>query len=165
VHGTSQSPSEELDAEKPEVNHQVIVKTNDVSGLTERHEAPKEAQANSKFCNPPETNSPSYHKDASFYHKESTASSTEGAKHQMPSAMTVPISPPPPPPPKRSPPSLAWKNSGQPPLPPALPLQIHVGKDGSPLPKLKPLHWDKVRAAPNRSMVWNDIRSNSFEFE
>ncbi|KAK1607781.1 hypothetical protein QYE76_031454 [Lolium multiflorum] len=182
VHGTSQSPSEELDAEKPEVNRQVIVKTNDVSGLTERHEAPKEAQANSKFCNPPEINSPSSHKDASFYHmdasasrttiastmsntKESTASSTEGAKHQMPSAMTVPISPPPPPPPKRSPPSLAWKSSGQPPLPPALPLQIHVGKDGSPLPKLKPLHWDKVRAAPNRSMVWNDIRSNSFEFE
>ncbi|RLN05135.1 formin-like protein 9 isoform X1 [Panicum miliaceum] len=42
---------------------------------------------------------------------------------------------------------------------------VQVGKDGLPLPRLKPLHWDKVRAAPNRSMVWNDIQSSSFEFE
>uniref|UniRef100_A0ACD6AMY8 Uncharacterized protein n=1 Tax=Avena sativa TaxID=4498 RepID=A0ACD6AMY8_AVESA len=175
VHNTSQSPSEEFYTEKPQVNSQVMVKTNEVSGLTERHEAPKEVPVNSMFTNPPETNSPFSHRDAPASRtniasamsdtKESTGSSTNKAKHQMSSAMTVPISPPPPPPPKRSPPSLKWKNSGQPPLPPALPLQIHVGKDGSPLPRLKPLHWDKVRAAPNRSMVWNDIRSNSFEFE
>jgi len=38
-----------------------------------------------------------------------------------------------------------------------------VGKNGAPLPKLKPLHWDKVRAAPNRRMVWDRIRSSSFE--
>jgi hypothetical protein len=28
---------------------------------------------------------------------------------------------------------------------------------------LKPLHWDKVRAAPDQSMVWDKIRSSSFE--
>jgi hypothetical protein len=50
-------------------------------------------------------------------------------------------------------------------LPPPLPIQLQVGKDGLPLPRLKPLHWDKVRAPPNRSMVWNDIQSSSFEFE
>lgn len=175
MRNTSQSPSEELDAEKPQVNCQMIVETNYVSGLLDRHEATKEDQANSQSKNPPETSSPFYQTDASASrttiastvsnNKESTGSSIDRAKHQMPSAMTVPISPPPPPPLKRSLPSMKWKNSGQPPLPPALPLQVHVGKDRSPLPRLKPLHWDKVRAAPNRSMVWNDIRSSSFEFE
>jgi hypothetical protein len=76
-----------------------------------------------------------------------------------------PKSPPPPPPPNKPSSSLKGQNSGQPPLPPPLPIQVQVGKDGLPLPRLKPLHWDKVRAAPNRSMVWNDIQSSSFEFE
>ncbi|KAJ0599835.1 putative formin, FH2 domain-containing protein [Helianthus annuus] len=40
-----------------------------------------------------------------------------------------------------------------------------IGKDGTPLPKLKPLHWDKVRAASDRSMVWDKLRSSSFEFD
>ncbi|MBA0632282.1 hypothetical protein Godav_001054, partial [Gossypium davidsonii] len=47
------------------------------------------------------------------------------------------------------------------PSPPGIPL----GKDGSPLPKLKPLHWDKVKAAPDRSMVWDKLRSSSFELD
>nr|GMD42211.1 formin-like protein 11 [Ipomoea batatas] len=38
-------------------------------------------------------------------------------------------------------------------------------KDGSPLPRLKPLHWDKVRAAPNRSTVWDQLKPSSFEFD
>jgi hypothetical protein len=42
-------------------------------------------------------------------------------------------------------------------------LSAPVGKNGTALPKLKPLHWDKVRAAPNRRMVWDRIRSSSFE--
>ncbi|CAL5380698.1 unnamed protein product [Camellia sinensis] len=50
--------------------------------------------------------------------------------------------------------------------PPPPPYQLTpLGKDGVPLPKLKPLHWDKVRAAPNRSMVWDKLRSSSFEFD
>jgi hypothetical protein len=31
-----------------------------------------------------------------------------------------------------------------------------------PKQKLKPLHWDKVKAAPDQSMVWDDL-SKSFE--
>ncbi|XP_073309606.1 formin-like protein 11 [Primulina huaijiensis] len=80
--------------------------------------------------------------------------------------------------------SKAPKTSPSPPLPPSLlegnvnnPLKIpppppsqhnqHMpsGKDGSPLPKLKPLHWDKVRATPDRSTVWDKLRSSSFEFD
>ncbi|KAG8047343.1 hypothetical protein GUJ93_ZPchr0008g13980 [Zizania palustris] len=80
-------------------------------------------------------------------------------------SMGIPKSSPPPPPQKNPPLSLQRQCNGQPPPPPLLPLQIQVGKDGSPLPRLKPLHWDKIRAAPNCSMVWNDIRSSSFEFE
>ncbi|GJN02681.1 hypothetical protein PR202_ga20059 [Eleusine coracana subsp. coracana] len=82
-------------------------------------------------------------------------------------------SPPPPPPP---PPPLLVKNvptssdpGGLPP-PPAPPAVLfrHIaplGKNGAPLTKLKPLHWDKVRAAPNRRMVWDRIRSSSFELD
>ncbi|CAK9167544.1 unnamed protein product [Ilex paraguariensis] len=54
---------------------------------------------------------------------------------------------------------------GPPPPPSLLPQYIQLGKDGAPLPKLKPLHWDKVRAAPDRSMVWDKLRSSSFELD
>lgn len=30
-------------------------------------------------------------------------------------------------------------------------------------PKLKPLHWDKVRASSDREMVWDQLRSSSFK--
>ncbi|CAD5189045.1 unnamed protein product [Musa acuminata subsp. malaccensis] len=73
----------------------------------------------------------------------------------------------PPPPPIRPPPFPKGCSSGHAPPPPPCPAQLStpVGKDGTPLPKLKPLHWDKVRAAPDRSMVWDKIRSSSFEFD
>jgi hypothetical protein len=29
--------------------------------------------------------------------------------------------------------------------------------------KLKPLHWDKVRASSDRNMVWDRLKSNSFQ--
>ncbi|KAK9016963.1 hypothetical protein V6N11_079454 [Hibiscus sabdariffa] len=70
-------------------------------------------------------------------------------------------SPPSIPPPLCPPPFL----KGSPPLPPQLPQYSPIGKDGAPLPKLKPLHWDKVRAAPDRSMVWDKLRSSSFELD
>ncbi|XAR57662.1 hypothetical protein NMG60_11025903, partial [Bertholletia excelsa] len=79
----------------------------------------------------------------------------------------VGIIPPPP-----CPPSLFLKGNGiggpvkgPPPPPSQLPQFTQLGKDGAPLPKLKPLHWDKVRAAPDRSMVWDKLRSSSFEFD
>ncbi|KAL6971807.1 hypothetical protein U1Q18_031488 [Sarracenia purpurea var. burkii] len=33
----------------------------------------------------------------------------------------------------------------------------------TPKPKLKPLHWDKVRASSNRAMVWDQLKSSSFQ--
>ncbi|KAM1031566.1 hypothetical protein ACFX2C_035336 [Malus domestica] len=33
----------------------------------------------------------------------------------------------------------------------------------TPKPKLKPLHWDKVRASSDREMVWDQFRSSSFK--
>lgn len=68
------------------------------------------------------------------------------------------ISPPPIPPPTNE----NGNSSKGPPLPP-LPQQTPMSKDGVPLTKLKPLHWDKVRAAPDQSMVWDKLRSSSFE--
>ncbi|XP_030536446.2 formin-like protein 2 isoform X2 [Rhodamnia argentea] len=35
--------------------------------------------------------------------------------------------------------------------------------DETPKPKLKPLHWDKVRASSDRAMVWDQLRSSSFQ--
>ncbi|MCL7031925.1 hypothetical protein MKW94_023132 [Papaver nudicaule] len=73
-----------------------------------------------------------------------------------------------PPPPCPPPPFTKGKNNSlQPPPPPPgpLPQLTPVGKDGIPLPKLKPLHWDKVRATPDRSTVWDNLKSNSFEFD
>lgn len=70
-----------------------------------------------------------------------------------------------PPPPCPPPPFKQKKCSmkGPPPPPSLLPHDTPLGKDGAPLPKLKPLHWDKVRAAPDRSMVWDKLKSSSFE--
>ncbi|XP_021658691.2 formin-like protein 11 isoform X2 [Hevea brasiliensis] len=73
-----------------------------------------------------------------------------------------------PPPPPCPPPFIKGNSSstkGPPPPPSQLPQYEQLGKDGTPLPKLKPLHWDKVRAAPDRSMVWDKIRSSSFEID
>ncbi|OIT04095.1 PREDICTED: formin-like protein 11 [Nicotiana attenuata] len=73
------------------------------------------------------------------------------------------------PPPPRPPPFATGSSiniSKGPPPPPSLPFQhLAVGKDGSPLPKLKPLHWDKVRAASDRKTVWDKLRPSSFEFD
>ncbi|KAI4349957.1 hypothetical protein L6164_010495 [Bauhinia variegata] len=80
------------------------------------------------------------------------------------SSQSNPIeSPPTPsiPPPPRPPPFF---NGKTPPPPPAqLPQFTPRGKDGAGLPKLKPLHWDKVRAAPDRTTVWDKLRTSSFE--
>ncbi|KAG2572597.1 hypothetical protein PVAP13_7KG190500 [Panicum virgatum] len=75
--------------------------------------------------------------------------------------------PPPPPPALLVPQRHNGSALPPPPAPPGLLRQSApvVGKNGAPLPKLKPLHWDKVRAAPNRRMVWDRIRSSSFELD
>ena len=69
--------------------------------------------------------------------------------------------PPPPPGPKgpRPPPPM----SRGPKAPPASSGPASSGDDDAPKTKLKPFFWDKVQANPEQSMVWNDIRSGSFQ--
>ncbi|XP_020676104.2 formin-like protein 2 [Dendrobium catenatum] len=94
-----------------------------------------------------------------------TVQSIKGQQIPNPSNCNGSIPKPPPPPPRPLPPSFQRSsNIGKPAPPPPFQQQQSsaVDKDGNPLPKLKPLHWDKVRAAPDRSMVWDKIRSSSF---
>ncbi|KAF5177405.1 Formin-like protein [Thalictrum thalictroides] len=79
----------------------------------------------------------------------------------------TPPPPCPPMPPPTPPPSFRGPNSSSqpPPPPPGFPQFTPVGRDGAPLTKLKPLHWDKVRATPDRSMIWDKLKSSSFEFD
>ncbi|KAL8258896.1 hypothetical protein R6Q59_026849 [Mikania micrantha] len=94
----------------------------------------------------------------------------------------IPPPPPPPPPPK------AWETpSPKTPAPPIRPLVLVTPTRPKPLindpplvspmeplpenqenletpkPKLKPLHWDKVRASSDREMVWDQLKSSSFK--
>ncbi|XVE63050.1 hypothetical protein DITRI_Ditri06bG0168700 [Diplodiscus trichospermus] len=87
--------------------------------------------------------------------------SSLGSNQNQANSPQKPPCPPGVPPPPCPPPFL----KGPPPPPPQLPQYTPLGKDGAPLPKLKPLHWDKVRAAPDRCMVWDKLRSSSFELD
>ncbi|CAH8297935.1 unnamed protein product [Eruca vesicaria subsp. sativa] len=71
--------------------------------------------------------------------------------------------PPPPPGPKgpRPPPPMSLGPKA--PRPSSGPANSSGGDD-APKTKLKPFFWDKVQANPEHSMVWNDIRSGSFQF-
>ncbi|KAJ0267104.1 Formin-like protein 5 [Hirschfeldia incana] len=72
--------------------------------------------------------------------------------------------PPPPPGPKgpRPPPPMSLGPKA--PRPSSGPAKSSDGDGGAPKTKLKPFFWDKVQANPEHSMVWNDIRSGSFQF-
>ncbi|CAF1759823.1 hypothetical protein HID58_087747 [Brassica napus] len=81
--------------------------------------------------------------------------------------------PPPPPGPKGPPPPPGQKGPRPPPpmslgpkapRPSSGPAKSPSDDDGAPKTKLKPFFWDKVQANPEHSMVWNDIRSGSFQF-
>ncbi|KAL1535401.1 formin-like protein 1 [Salvia divinorum] len=75
--------------------------------------------------------------------------------------------PPVPPPP---PPARPWDSSAGPPELVAPTRKVVVADKGSLgnseeilKPKLKPLHWDKVRASSDRAMVWDQLKSSSFQ--
>lgn len=70
--------------------------------------------------------------------------------------------PPPPAPPSKLPPPAPSGSAPQPPLP-SQPSQVPQSDSDENLLKLKPLHWDKVRADPSHSMVWDRLRTGSFE--
>ncbi|KAJ4843237.1 hypothetical protein Tsubulata_008747 [Turnera subulata] len=48
-------------------------------------------------------------------------------------------------------------------LPPPRSMTTVEDSEETPKPKLKPLHWDKVRASSDREMVWDHLRSSSFK--
>ncbi|KAJ0014365.1 hypothetical protein Pint_19803 [Pistacia integerrima] len=93
----------------------------------------------------------------------STSNQTPQGDLLSPRKSSPGIPPPPCPPPLLKPNNSSLK--GPPPPPSLLPQFMPTGKDGTPLPKLKPLHWDKVRATPDQSMVWDKLRSSSFELD
>ncbi|KAK1316004.1 Formin-like protein 8 [Acorus calamus] len=80
---------------------------------------------------------------------------------------------PPPPPPPRQQFAAVGKNGGAPPPPPAssssrpptAPSQGRNETSTSQPTKLKPLHWDKMPANAEHSMVWDKINGGSFQFD
>ena len=42
------------------------------------------------------------------------------------------------------------------------PSEKDADSDAAALPKLKPLHWDKVRASSGRPTVWDQLKASSF---
>ncbi|XWS35372.1 hypothetical protein CRYUN_Cryun21dG0120700 [Craigia yunnanensis] len=114
-------------------------------------------------------------------------SSFSGQNKESPSRVVLKKLPPPPPP---LPPPRFWEapmavksvsetKSGGPPVlvAPSRPMMLqnlavneqlkkNEGLERSeepPKPKLKPLHWDKVRASSDRAMVWDQIKASSFQ--
>ncbi|MBA0599709.1 formin-like protein 2 [Gossypium raimondii] len=109
-------------------------------------------------------------------------SSLSGQNKESPSKVMLKKLPPPPPP---LPPSRFWevpvavnsvsetKSRGPPVLvAPSRPMVVNgqsknnegLGRSEETLkPKLKPLHWDKVRASSDRAMVWDQIKASSFQ--
>ncbi|KAI3997633.1 hypothetical protein MKX01_011050 [Papaver californicum] len=99
----------------------------------------------------------------------------------QPTTAAKKISAPPPPPPPRPAISAKEVSAPAPPLPPPKfskpPPPPPKGKsvkaevssessaEGSGKAKLKPLHWDKVTANPDHSMVWDKISGGSFRFD
>ncbi|KAK3011527.1 hypothetical protein RJ639_011567 [Escallonia herrerae] len=113
---------------------------------------------------------------------------------QQPLRVSVPPpAPPPPPPPQQQRIRRHWEipTTPTPPIPvsrppvlvtPARPAALHSPNTISPMElppttetlganeetpklKLKPLHWDKVRASSDREMVWDQLKSSSFKLD
>lgn len=143
------------------------------------------AQTFKGFSSPPLSsgdthNSPSIVSDSSARISESSLRNLGGFGSYM--SMKAPPPPPPAPAPRfwEAPPvpkSVKMENGGPPVLvSPSMPvLGNHVNgniksseaverrNDDIMKPKLKPLHWDKVRATSDRAMVWDQLKSSSFQ--
>ncbi|CAL0328911.1 unnamed protein product [Lupinus luteus] len=97
-----------------------------------------------------------------------------GAKHGPPPPPSPPagakVGPPPPPPATTRPPPPP--KGGIAPRPPPLSRRkakekVESGSENegdAPKAKLKPFFWDKVQANPDHSMVWDQVKSGSFQF-
>ncbi|KAG6498883.1 hypothetical protein ZIOFF_038633 [Zingiber officinale] len=110
---------------------------------------------------------------------------TVGEKRRFPSMLgSIDLPPPPPPPPPvgywdsqvRKPqdthqPVLAKSKSAEVMISSAMAYPIDPSGESEAMeknqdtsrPKLKPSHWDKVQASSNRAMVWDQLKSSSFQ--
>ncbi|KAK7400666.1 hypothetical protein VNO78_11914 [Psophocarpus tetragonolobus] len=95
--------------------------------------------------------SPSFSSSSSSPREEWHASSTQGK--DSPATTTLPSPPPPPPPP---PPPRFWET-------PVVENVTIRQSEETQKPKLKALHWDKVKASSDRVMVWDRLRPSSFQ--
>ncbi|PWA40619.1 formin, FH2 domain-containing protein [Artemisia annua] len=111
----------------------------------------------------------------------SGSGSGSSSDENSPSLARIP--PPPPPPPPKHWETQSPKTPTPPPKPPVLvtptrpvpmineqpevsPIEMLPENEENyetPKPKLKPLHWDKVRASSDREMVWDQLKSSSFK--
>ncbi|KAM7460865.1 hypothetical protein LguiA_028986 [Lonicera macranthoides] len=86
----------------------------------------------------------------------SNASDSPRERNTQKSRQRFPIKLPPPPPPM--PPTRFWETA-----PEKMEKGIESESGGISKPKLKALHWDKVKASSDRAMVWDQLKSNSFQ--
>ncbi|GAB2242602.1 hypothetical protein Droror1_Dr00019377 [Drosera rotundifolia] len=106
-----------------------------------------------------------------------TSNNSHSLPSQEPPASPPPLKAPPPPPPKAGPrPPPPPKVVRPPPMPPkgtgnrrgnslsGEGSELTGGDPDAPRTKLKPFFWDKVLANPEHSMVWDEIRAGSFQF-
>ncbi|RVW57489.1 Formin-like protein 6 [Vitis vinifera] len=88
--------------------------------------------------------------------------------NQFTETSTIPAPPPPPPPPPLTTPRKSGSSESSVPLIPSEWRRKFFWRldaddvDGA-KPKLKPLHWDKVRATSDRATVWDQLKSSSFQ--
>ncbi|KAL1541552.1 formin-like protein 8 [Salvia divinorum] len=84
-----------------------------------------------------------------------------------PKSKPAPPPPPqrPPPPPKSRPPPPPQPAKKQTPPSHKPPIAPRIQENRVHTTKLKPLHWDKVTANTDHSMVWNEINDGSFRFD
>ncbi|KAE8702919.1 Formin-like protein 1 [Hibiscus syriacus] len=132
-----------------------------------------------KVTNPSSTSPSSSRLSSSSSERYSPDRGSSAQNKESPSKVVLKKLPPPPPP---FPPARFWEvptmansvpetKTGGPPIliAPSRPvsLQNNEGLERNaaetPKPKLKPLHWDKVRASSDRAMVWDQIKSSSFQ--
>lgn len=96
----------------------------------------------------------------------SSATETQDSEAAGKSASSLPPPPPPKPSARGPPPPPKSGHAPAPPKPLAPGRSSGAGSETgseSGKAKLKPFFWDKVNASPNRTMVWHEIKSGSFE--
>ncbi|VFQ84999.1 unnamed protein product [Cuscuta campestris] len=100
--------------------------------------------------------------------EEDSLSSDEESFHSACNEIAAEVITHAPPPPIRKPEEQSMRPKGPPPPPPpSKPYKTTpcLGKDGSSLPRLKPLRWESVKAARNVSTVWDHLKPSSFQFD